>query len=578
MAIRFKFLGILLFSFLIFYCSEPELINPNHPGSSEYVSTSTSDINKLVLDKRPGGIQLSIFGSEAGIEEWIVRPHIRAGDALVWQEREIRIPSNGDSILTQLDTLAEWEQRISYISYAKNVAGISRGIDTVTIDYKFVKPVCEFSAESDDDSNSFEIIVIPDNSDKYLVTALQFQQTVQRISADIDEYTPDMDTIRIYVSGFNWPDNFNYSLKLVGGNHLSEDLGGWFEILPPSMNGMARFLGAGGMNLHLTPNLIAGMLPITGMDSVRLNWDLPTSYTIRIDDGIVDTLSKTVDIIGKDSIAILDWSKDQLDYITIQGLSSIWSKEFEDTLAIGIDIPGELSDMSFIPDDEEAAINGFYMDIYEASYAKAIGWMVDVNTSHLLDAIQTSYAQLLTEYTQKLIPAIAIDQSMLMSLPESRSLPTLAQWRKAGTGSGEGTGLPLVGYTYAEPEICNYSNSGDNFEISHPYLPLVPIDFFSADRENSTYEVHNNSPAISSSPYGINQMCGNMAEWVTTDDLNDHVLVGGSFWSAIDDTLLNVEYSATPFDGEPVREYWGFRTVINAADSSRYLVKNIQLR
>lgn len=577
MAIRFKLIRIILFSFFIFYCSEPDLINPNHPGSSEYVSTSNADINKLILEKRPDGIQIAILGSEPGVEEWIVHPYLRVGDALTWQEREIRIPSNGDSVLTQLDSLAEWGQRILYITYAKNVAGISRGIDTVSIDYKFIKPVCEFSAETDDDSNSFEIIVIPDNSDKLLVTALQFQQTVPRISVEVDEYTPDMDTLRISVSGFNWPDNFNYSLQFAAGNHFSDDFGGWFTILPPSLNGEARFLGAGGMNLHLTPNLDDGRLTLTGMDSVRLNWYLPTSYTIKIDDGIVDTLSKTVDIIGKDSIAIVDWSREQLDHITIQGYSSVWSRAFEDTLALDVQLPRQISEMSFIPRDDLTGLPGFYMDIYEVSYGRAMDWSVQLNTNQLVGPIQTSYSEMIIDSTRDLIPAIAVRPSMLKGLPENRSLPTIDQWRMAGTGSVDGTGVPLADYNYAEPEICNYSNSGDNFETVYPYLPLVPIDFFSVERENPEYQVYGNTPAISSSLYGIYQMCGNMAEWAVNSDNMDTVLVGGSFWSAIDDTLFNVECSRIPFEGD-AKEDWGFRTVINDVDQPPYLINELILR
>jgi hypothetical protein len=562
----------------MFYCSEPELINPNHPGSSEYVSTSSSNLNKLVLEKRPDGIQISILGSEPGIEEWIISPYSLSAESFVWLEREIKILSTGDSILTQLDSLAEWGRTISYISYAKNAAGKTRGIDTVSIDYNFIQPVCEFSAETDDDSNSFEIIVIPDDSDKSLVTALQFRQSIQRLSVEVDEYTPDTDTLRVSVSGFNWPDNFNYSLQFAGGNHVSEDFGGWFTILPPSLNGEARFLGVTGMNLQLTPNTNDSWLPLTGLDSVRVNWKLPTGYTMKINEEDADTLSCSINTIGKDSIAIVDWSKEQLNHITIQGYSSTWSKAFEDTLVKDIELPREISEMSFIPGDTSIGLLPFYMDIYEVSYGKALEWSIQLNISHLIDPIQTSYNNMIDNSTPELIPAIAIDQSMVTSLPENRSLPTIEQWRMAGTGHANGIGLPLVGYNYAEPEICNYSNSGDNFETDYPYLPLVPIDFFSAERTNTDYLVYDNTPAVSASPFGIYQMCGNMAEWVTSSDQIDAVLVGGSFWSAIDDTLFEVEYSTVPFNGQPAREDWGFRTVINDVDQPPYLNNDLKLR
>ena len=580
MAIRFKLAGFILVSIFIFYCSEPKLINPNHPGTTEYISNTSTDLNKVMLEKRPEGIMISILGSEEGIDEWILHPYYHVGASLVSREREIAISLSEEGAYSQLDSLAEWGETIVYVSFAKNAAGRSRGIDTVSIDYQFIKPVCKYTAETSPDSNKFEIIVIPDSSDKMLVTSLRVQPIAPRLKVEVDDYTPYIDTIGVSISGFNWPDSFEYSLQFMGGDRISEDYGGEFNILPPSFDGTCRFLGVKGINLHLLPNTNEGRLNLTGEDSVRVNWELPDRYTLRVDESDTISFSQTSISVGRDSIAIEDWSNDFIDNITLQGYSTLWSKSFEDTVAVAIPLPEEISEMAYIVSQASSSVPGFYMDIYEVSYTKATQWLGTLNTDSLLDTIQASYADILAEFSGTLIPAIAIDKSILANLDGSRSLPTIEQWRFAGSGNREGYGLPLEGYSYVEPEICNYSNSGDNFEESHPFLQLVPIDFFSADpdREEDLYTVFGNVPAVVASPYGIYQMCGNMAEWVITDDLIDTVLVGGSFWSTLDDSLFYVESSHAPFEGESAREDWGFRTVLNDVDRPPYFLNDIKLR
>ena len=580
MATRFKLAGLVLISIFIVYCSEPKLINPNHPGTAEYISNASADVNKIMLEKRPEGIMISILGSEEGIDEWILHPYYYIGASLVSREREIAISLSEEGTYSQLDTLAEWGETIVYVSFAKNAAGRSRGIDTVSIDYQFIKPVCKYSAETFPDSNKFEIIVIPDSSDKMLVTSLLVQPTVPRLKVDIDDYTPEKDTIGVSISGFNWPDSFEYKLQFMGRNRISDDYGGEFIILPPSFDGSCRFLGVKGINLHLLPNINDGRLSLTGVDSVRLNWELPDRYTLRVDESDTISFPQTTISVGRDSIAIEDWSKDFIDHITLQGYSTLWSKSFEDTVAVAIPLPEEISEMAYIPSEGSSSVPGFYMDIYEVSYAKATQWLGTLNTASFIDTIQTSYTDILAQFSESVIPAIGIDKPILFNLNGYRSLPTKEQWRFAGTGNREGHGLPLEGYSYVEPEICNYSNSGDNFEESHPFLQLVPVDFFSPDpdREEDLYAVYGNDPAVVASPYGIYQMCGNMAEWVITDDLVDTVLVGGSFWSALGDSLFNVESSNVPSDGSSVREDWGFRTVINDVDRPPYFLNDIKLR
>ena len=575
LVIRFKYFGLFSLVLVLFFCSEPELLNPNHPGSREYVHSASATINTLFLEKYPEGIHLSIVGSQQEVDQWILRPYQTTGDTLVSGDREIDLHLGENGIYTGLDSLAGWEEVITYIGYAKNEAGISRGIDTVSIRYDFVQPRIVHHSQTSEVDNSFQLVIFPDSTDEALLSHVGIQTNRSLIVGEVEDLSSELDSIIVTIQGFEWYDYFDYTIFLYGQDRESNNFGGGVTILPPALNGECRFIGREGFNIQLKPSERPIFQDHSGNDTVRINWRLPSEYTLAGDlDAVLELLAND-EFLWRDSISISDWSNSQIDILTLSGSSPSLSKTYLDTVFMSIPIPQEVREMAFIP---AVGIENFYIDIFEASRSQANTWIGDIDIGVLPDSIEANFESLTAKYTDNLIPAIAVGKGDLSAISTPRSLPSIEQWRMAASGDTEGMGLPIEDHIFIGPEICNYSNSGDNFESQFPYLQLVPIDFFSEQTSGADYSVYGNDPAEVASLFGIYQMAGNMTEWVTTSDGQDTVLVGGSFWSTPDDSLFNIQYMQIPLDGMSPSEDWGFRTVINDINRPPYFIDNIELK
>ncbi len=558
-------------TFIIIACSTPELTNPNHPGEPGYVSNSSDSTNRLIAHKLPRGIELEVESSESTITEWLISPFQVYIDSIIPLGYELSVTQNSEGAFILLDTIPAWGSRIQYVSRAISEAGVSREIDTLEVEYDFQPAKLCFDNITSEHNNSINLFLIPHGDDRALLEAIELN--FEEISPIVEYHDVNgSDTMGISITGVSWQSNASYEIFFISQGRPKSMFQGMLKLAGPMFRGHLRVLGDAGLQFSVTPQQEMERMEASLEDTVRVNWKFIDSYQLQTPLSTLPVSESSNGNLECDSIPISKPFDVTFGRYSFLGTTSTDTFKYFEFISPSTLLPAELEKMVYVEPKEEANLTPFYIDIFETSVSS---WEAVLNESYSAEGlptqIQNEYNLLRSAYSDLVIPMIGVSKDMVArytSFSGVRDIPTREQWRFSGTGLSNGTGIPIVDQYYILNENCNFSNSGDNIESNYTYLQATPTNFFT-DINTPAYLVDGNSPAFSPSPYGLFQMAGNVKEWIIFGA--DTVLTGGSFWSPILDTLLNVESMEIPHPSESPREDWGMRTVINDISNSAYI-------